>query len=210
MSRILRAGATLFAKQGFDNTTTQQIAEAADVGTGTLFLYVSDKSELLLLLYHAAIEEALQRASAELQKKKSFSDDVQRFFGHYFSLYAKDLGLSRIFVREFLFHEGEVRKKLDEQTGRMLQMLQDRIIIEMQAGRLDKGLDPAQTALHIYALYHATLSFALAGCRQNELASTAPDLFKQLLESSMSGLLPRETAARGTARKRRASPKRHG
>ena len=49
--RILDASRNLFAKFGFERTTVQQIADAADVAVGTLFLYVRDKSELLLLLF---------------------------------------------------------------------------------------------------------------------------------------------------------------
>lgn len=188
MSRILRVSATLFARQGFDATTTQQIAEAADVGAGTVFLYVADKSELLLLLYHSAIEEVLQRAGAELAKPRSFVPDLCRFFGHLFALYSKDLGLSRVFIREFLFHQGEVRKHLDEQTGRILRMVGERVLIERNAGRLDHTVDPEQATMHIYSLYHATLSFSLAGCGP---ADDGAGLFLKLMKSLMSGLLPR-------------------
>ncbi len=49
--RIIDASRTLFSSKGFDQTTVQQIADLADVAVGTLFLYVSDKSELLLLIF---------------------------------------------------------------------------------------------------------------------------------------------------------------
>lgn len=48
--RIVAAAATLFAEKGFSGVTTQEIAEAADVGTGTVFRYVSSKAELLMLV----------------------------------------------------------------------------------------------------------------------------------------------------------------
>ncbi|WIE78949.1 TetR/AcrR family transcriptional regulator [Curtobacterium sp. MCSS17_016] len=68
LERIVAAAKELFAEQGVDDVTTQQIAERADIGAGTLFLYVKNKGELLLLVqnehYRAALERG-RRASAD-------------------------------------------------------------------------------------------------------------------------------------------------
>jgi len=59
LERITRAASDLFSRHGVDEVTTQQIAEAADVGAGTLFLYARTKGELLLLVQNAAYARAL-------------------------------------------------------------------------------------------------------------------------------------------------------
>jgi len=66
LERITTAAAELFAAHGIDEVTTQQIAEKADVGTGTLFLYAKTKGELLLLVQnaHYAVALATGRAAA--------------------------------------------------------------------------------------------------------------------------------------------------
>jgi len=69
LERITQAASHLFAQHGVDEVTTQQVAEAADVGAGTLFLYARTKGELLLLAQNAAYERALEegiRASGGL------------------------------------------------------------------------------------------------------------------------------------------------
>ena len=38
-ARIRTAARELFARHGYDETTTRSIAEAAEIATGTLFLY---------------------------------------------------------------------------------------------------------------------------------------------------------------------------
>jgi len=53
------AAAELFAEHGVDEVTTQQIADRADVGAGTLFLYAKHKAELLLLVQNASYDRAL-------------------------------------------------------------------------------------------------------------------------------------------------------
>ena len=68
------------AANGFDETTVQQIADSADIGAGTLFLYVADKSELLLVIFHEAIEQELVRATIELDKRRRLTTSVAAFF----------------------------------------------------------------------------------------------------------------------------------
>lgn len=64
LERITAAAAELFAEHGIDEVTTQQIAERADVGTGTLFLYAKTKGELLLLVQNAHYAVALGKGVA--------------------------------------------------------------------------------------------------------------------------------------------------
>ena len=56
--RILDAAAELFRKQGFDVTTTRDIAQAAGIATGTLFNYFATKEAIVGSL----AEDALQNA----------------------------------------------------------------------------------------------------------------------------------------------------
>ena len=58
-ARIFAAAAALFAEHGFERVTTQQIADRADVGAGTLFQYASTKGELFLMVYNGRPETDL-------------------------------------------------------------------------------------------------------------------------------------------------------
>jgi AcrR family transcriptional regulator len=64
LERIVAAASDLFAERGVDDVTTQEIADRADIGTGTLFLYAKTKGELLLLVQNAHYERALERGRA--------------------------------------------------------------------------------------------------------------------------------------------------
>lgn len=71
LERITAAASELFAKHGVDEVTTQQIADAADIGTGTLFLYAKNKGELLLLVQNANYAVALDRGRAAARGEKT-------------------------------------------------------------------------------------------------------------------------------------------
>ncbi|GAA2172113.1 hypothetical protein GCM10009846_08760 [Agrococcus versicolor] len=64
LRRIVEAASELLADRGIDDVTTQEIAERADIGAGTLFLYARTKGELLLLVQNSAYELALERGIA--------------------------------------------------------------------------------------------------------------------------------------------------
>src|SRR5947199_9613102 len=64
LDRITAAARELFAEHGVDEVTTQQIADKADIGTGTLFLYAKTKGDLLLLAQNATYADALDKGKA--------------------------------------------------------------------------------------------------------------------------------------------------
>jgi AcrR family transcriptional regulator len=59
--RILEASKKLFAQQGFDATTTRDIARAAEIAVGTLFNYFPTKESIVECL----VSDACARASEE-------------------------------------------------------------------------------------------------------------------------------------------------
>ena len=61
LDRIIAAATELFAEHGVDEVTTLQIAEKADIGAGTLFLYAKSKGELLLLVQNSSYADALEK-----------------------------------------------------------------------------------------------------------------------------------------------------
>lgn len=64
LRRITAAAQELFAERTEQDITTQEVADRADVATGTLFLYARNKGELLLLAHNASYADALELGAA--------------------------------------------------------------------------------------------------------------------------------------------------
>lgn len=77
-SRIFEAAAAMFAENGFEGTTTQQISDRADIAAGTLFRYAASKGELLLMVYNEELRTALEDGAAEA---RTHTDTVDAVFG---------------------------------------------------------------------------------------------------------------------------------
>ena len=60
--RLFDAAAALFAEHGYQAVTTQQIAAAADVATGTLFRYFPTKADLLVEVMNDQIRGGIDEA----------------------------------------------------------------------------------------------------------------------------------------------------
>ena len=99
-SRILTAARALFEEHGFEQTTGRQICEGAGVATGTLFLYVSDKRELLLWVFE---EDARRILSYPRLQTGSPVDRWIALLSPFLTLYARNPGLSASYVQELLF-----------------------------------------------------------------------------------------------------------
>src|SRR5699024_5641091 len=70
----LKAAINLFSKQGYDGTSTAQIAEASGMSQATIFKYYKSKEDLLLVILKPLIEHLLPTYGKEFAKKLSQQD----------------------------------------------------------------------------------------------------------------------------------------
>lgn len=100
LARITRAARTLFARKGFEATTTQEIAEKADIGTGTLFNYAKTKEDLLILVFHDEMEEVVAEAFASLPPTGAVLDQLLHVFDCFIAYHKRDLETSHALIRQ--------------------------------------------------------------------------------------------------------------
>ena len=107
LARITAAASELFAERGVDEVTTQQIAEKADIGTGTLFLYAKTKGELLLLVQNSTYGEALERGRAAASAIEDTLDAVMAIVRPVVECNRKQVDNGRTYLREIVFGDPE-------------------------------------------------------------------------------------------------------
>lgn len=107
LDRITAAASELFAEHGIEDVTTQQIADKADIGTGTLFLYAKSKGELLLLVQNAHYAEALQRGRADAETLSDVLDAVMAIVQPIVECNRIQVDNGRTYLREMVFGDPE-------------------------------------------------------------------------------------------------------
>lgn len=103
LDRIIDAARELFTEHGIDDVTTQQIADRADIGAGTLFLYVRTKGELLLLVQNAAYADALDRGWANSEGAPRVLDAVLALVRPIVECNRTQIDNGRTYLREMVF-----------------------------------------------------------------------------------------------------------
>jgi AcrR family transcriptional regulator len=77
--RILAAAGQLFAANGFDASTTRDIAEAAGIATGTVFNYFPTKEAILAALVAESAHEACEEFERGGHEAESFEEELFAF-----------------------------------------------------------------------------------------------------------------------------------
>ncbi|MFJ3405926.1 TetR/AcrR family transcriptional regulator [Promicromonospora sp. NPDC090134] len=103
LERIVAAATELFAERGMDDVTTQEIADKADIGAGTLFLYAKTKGELLLLVQNSTYAEALAQGRQAAENVTDPLDAVMAVVRPVVECNRKQVDNGRTYLREIVF-----------------------------------------------------------------------------------------------------------
>ena len=156
--RILGAARELFRAQGFAATTAQQIADAADVGFGTLYLYARSKEDLLILVFKDEMDEVVEQAFATVPDDAPLVEQVQHLFGRFLAYHKEDVPLARALLKELAFIDSSERRA--DVTGLMLNIygkLADLVMRAQRAGAVRADASPTGAARNFFAAYFQLL-----------------------------------------------------
>ena len=103
LERIIAAARDLFDRYGVDAVTTQQIADQADIGTGTLFLYAKSKSELFLLVQNSSYVAALEEGKAAAANIPAVLDALMAIVRPIVECNRTNVENGRTYLRELVF-----------------------------------------------------------------------------------------------------------
>lgn len=129
LRRIVAAAGELFAEHGVDDVTTQQIADRADIGAGTLFLYAKNKGELLLLVQNTAYADALARGVEAGSNEADVLDAVLAIARPIVECNRAQVENGRTYLREMVFgdpdepHHGEALRIVAQTEAAIAEVL---------------------------------------------------------------------------------------
>jgi len=158
LARITAAARSLFVEKGFDETTTREIARRANVALGTLFLYATDKRDLLFLICTDELEELTDRAFGDVPEKDLLIDELIHIFGFYYRYFAEQPGLSKYILRELTFFVSGVQgQRFQSNRHRVISQLVAHLEAARARGLLKQGADPTDVGWVVFAIYQAEI-----------------------------------------------------
>jgi AcrR family transcriptional regulator len=153
-ARIVEAARELFQRQGFTETTTQQIAEAADIGTGTLFLYAKSKEDLLIMVFKDEMLETVRTIYAKLPTQASATDQMMTVFNQMADYHARDPDISRVLLKELVIPNSPERIS---DIAELMDVIFDGLATIVAKGAQAHTGDPALIARSAFAFYYFAL-----------------------------------------------------
>jgi TetR/AcrR family fatty acid metabolism transcriptional regulator len=77
-ARILKAAIKVFAKKGFYATRVSEIAKAAGVADGTIYLYFKNKDDVLITIFEDGLKQLLEILQRVAESDESFETRITR------------------------------------------------------------------------------------------------------------------------------------
>jgi TetR/AcrR family fatty acid metabolism transcriptional regulator len=185
-SRILEAAIKVFAERGFHSATVAEIAKAAGVADGTIYLYFKGKDDLLLRLFDEKMTELLSEARAELARETSAPARLKRFIQLHLSLVERNPDLASVLIVELRQSAQFIKAADRNKLASYVDLIAEVVRAGQESGELAGSISPATVKRAIFgALDELALGWLLSG-RRTSLKKTAAEVAEWLVR----GLLP--------------------
>lgn len=190
--RILRAAVKVFARKGFYASRVSEIAKAAGVADGTIYLYFKSKDELLTSLFEDRITRLLEVLHREVEAVPSGPGRVRRVVELQLGLLEGERDLAEVITVNLRQSTRLLKQYATKRFTEYLDLMALVIADAQHAGELRADVSPRIVARAIFgALDGIALTWALGNAEPGGLTRAGTQLADVLLQ----GLLPRPTAA---------------
>lgn len=181
--RILRAAIKVFASQGFYATRVSEIAKAAGVADGTIYLYFKNKDHVLISIFEDRMSQLLEVLRTEIDKGKDTADKLRRVIRLQLGLLEGQRELAEV-VTVNLRQSSELLKQYAAPLfSQYLEIIAGVIKLGQQEGVLRGDLNPRIVARSLYgALDGIALTWTLTDGDPNNLRKAANQYASLFLE----------------------------
>ena len=175
-TRIIKAAQKLFARQGYDGTTTRDLATAAGVAEGTVFRHFPNKKAILIEIATQGWVEILTDLLTELSEMESY-EAVGKVMRQRMLNFHKNGDLMRVCFMEAQFHEDLRNRVQTEVIDKMTNVAEAFFETAMEKG-IYRQMNPRIVAQVFVGM------FAIAGFSHNTIMEpqASPQQMKEMAE----------------------------
>lgn len=188
---ILQAAISLFNKNGFEQTSIEQIAKLAGVGKGTVYSYFQTKKDIIKGFCEFELEQIRNELLSKPNQDAPILDQMLNIYMTEFRHVTQNREFGRLFMRESIFPEDIDLQSNKEIEDKYFALLFPILARGQQRGELRSDMELLHITGHFYSLYLLIVSAWYTGRIDSEdVEQTMTSMFRQLLE----GLQPGQTA----------------
>jgi AcrR family transcriptional regulator len=151
--KIVDSALATFSRYGYDRTRMEDVAGAAKVSKGRLYLYFKNKEELFYAISERNITELKEKLSTLFTKKEDFISSAENFYENFNKTTAD---LEKVFF-EIIAESSrnpKLRKMLYEQRIKIFDIVIEYLNLQMQRGLLKEDTNTKAIASGLVSLYN--------------------------------------------------------
>jgi len=157
--RLLRAAARLFASNGFDATTLQEVAAAAGLTKGAFYYYYDSKDQLLYEMHRRVISYQLNSAGKILSEEEDPGEALRKLVIDFVGSIARFRDEATIVVRESHRFPPEAMPRVQEDRQRLHDLFKRVIEAGQQRGVVRRSLSAELLTLALLGMCTSTYNW---------------------------------------------------
>jgi TetR/AcrR family fatty acid metabolism transcriptional regulator len=193
--RILEAAEKTFARRGFYHARISEIASAAGVADGTIYLYFKSKDDLLISWFEWRMEQVVAELAATIAAAKEPSAQLAAFVRSHLEMVQRNPAAAEVLTVE-LRQSSKFMKEYDNpRFAEFLRLLGGVIRAGQEAGDFDTAVPAPLAARAIFgAIDELALAWLLGGADKFDIVRAADWMTRLVLTGLSSPTAGGETA----------------
>ena len=180
--RILQAAVRTFGRRGFHEARIAEIAAAAKVAEGTVYLYFRNKEDLLGVVFDESMDEVLEKGRAIARSRASAGDRLTALVDLHLQFIGSDRDLASVFQIELRRSARLVERFSRSKLVEYFRLLGDVLRDGIARGEFRRGLDPKLAVRVLFGAADEILSEWLLSGEKKPIADA-----KQLVGTLLRG-----------------------
>jgi len=181
--RILRAAVEIFSRKGFFNSKVSEIARAASVADGTIYLYFRNKDDLLISLFEEKMGEVVADVRRRIADGGNSLEKLKIFIENHMDLLEREAGLVEVLQVELRQSTKFLKDYTPVKFFEYLEVISDILEEGKREGVLRPDLNVSIARRAIFgALDELSLTYILSRKPKYHPTVTAAELCRLLLE----------------------------
>jgi len=175
--RILDAAVRVFAQEGFYNAKVAQIAHAAGVADGTIYLYFKSKDDLLISLFEDRMEQVNATLREALAAGVDAVDRLKRVVQLHLEMIAEHRHMAEVITVELRQSSKFIKEYANPKFAEFLRLIAGAVAEGQKNGELRADLDPPLVARALFgALDEISLAWLVKGPHKIDISRASEQL----------------------------------
>ena len=151
-AKILKAAIKIFAKEGFQDASVDEIVKIAEVAKGTFYYYFKSKDDLFLALIGTGTDTLSERMIEESDRYSNPVKKVEAIIASQYKFFGANQDLCLVLLSEIWRLESKWRQKYSTKRDQYVKALKQAIEFGQKDNIFDQKIDAKMASIAIFGM----------------------------------------------------------